>query len=57
MRKHDLSKLAAVIEEFQRDWPILVADEHLWQRFSSLLDDEELEEVLREFVVPVQHDG
>lgn len=54
MRQHDLSKLAAAIEELQRDWPLLVADEHLGPCFSSLLDDEELEEMLQEFIVPVQ---
>lgn len=53
MRQHDLSKLAAAIEELQRDWPLLVADEHLGPCFSSLLDDEELEEMLQEFIVPV----
>lgn len=57
MRKRDLSKLAAMIEEFQRDWPLLVADEHLGQHFSSLLQDEELKEVFHEFMVPVQRDG
>jgi hypothetical protein len=54
MRK-ELSKLAAVIEEFRRDWPIRAVDDSLVQQFSSLLDDEELEEVLHEFIVPVQH--
>jgi hypothetical protein len=56
MREFDVSRLAAVLEQLQRDWPILVADEHLGQRFLSLLDDEDLGEVLQEFFVPVQRD-
>jgi hypothetical protein len=41
-----------VLEELRRDWPILVADENLAHYFSALLNDEELEEVLQEFIAP-----
>jgi len=57
MRHHDLSRLAAALEELRRDWPILVSDEDLGPRFSALLDDEELGEVLHEFLAPVQRDS
>ena len=40
MRELAISRLAAVLEQLQRDWPLLVADEHLGQRFSFLLADE-----------------
>jgi hypothetical protein len=56
MRECNLSALAAVLKQLQRDWPILVADEHLGQRFLSLLDDEDLGEVLHDFCVPMQRD-
>jgi hypothetical protein len=52
----DLSNLAAVLEELRRDGRAPMAEHNLAQRFSSLLDDEELEEVFQEFMVPVQHD-
>jgi hypothetical protein len=52
MTKHAVSKLSARVDELRRDWPLLVADDDLGHRFSALLDDEELEELLEDFLVP-----
>jgi hypothetical protein len=57
MRESDVSRLAAVVKQLQRDWPVLVADEHLGQRFLSLLEEEDLGEVLQDFLVPMQRDA
>lgn len=57
MRESDVSRLAAVVKQLQRDWPILVADEHLGQHFLSLLQEEDLGEVLQDFLVPMQSDA
>ena len=52
MPKYAVSKLSARVEELRRDWPLLVANDDLGHRFSALLNDEELEELLQDFLVP-----
>ncbi len=52
MTKYAVSQLSARVEELRRDWPLLVADDDLGHRFSALLNDEELEELLEDFLVP-----
>jgi hypothetical protein len=54
MAVRELSRLAACIEELRRDWPVLIANEDLGQRFQTLLDDVGLKDVLEEvdFAVP-----
>ena len=48
MATRELSRLAACIEELQRDWPVLITDDDLGQRFHTLIDEAELKEVLDE---------
>ena len=48
MATRELSRLAACIEELQRDWPVLISNDDLGQRFQTMIDEVELKEVLDE---------
>ena len=48
MATRELSRLAACIEELQRDWPVLISNDDLGQRFQTMIDEAELKEVLDE---------
>ena len=50
-------RLAAPIEEPHGEGPLPFADDNFDERFYALLDDDDLEEVFREFLVPVQRGG
>ena len=57
MPKRYPSQPAAPIAQPQGDWPLLLASDEFDERFYALLDDDDLEEVFREFLVPVQRGG
>jgi hypothetical protein len=57
MPKHYPSELAVPSQEPQGDWPLLLACDDFDERFYALLDDHDLEEVFREFLVPVRRGG
>ena len=58
MPEVDHSSLTAALEQLQRDWPLLVADDDdLGERFLALFDDEDLGAVLADFMVPAKSDS
>jgi hypothetical protein len=56
MQEDNIPSSVTLIDELQQDQPILLAAGHLSHLFYSLLRDEELEEVLQEFIVPAHRD-
>ncbi len=51
MLHKDVFQLVVRIEELRRDWLMLLANDDLGPRFHTLLEDEEVEAVFREFKV------
>ncbi len=55
MNKYAVSKLSARVEELRQDWPLLIADDDVGYRFCDFLDDDELEQMLEDFIIPKPH--
>lgn len=55
MNKYSLLKLSARVEELRQDWPLRSADDDVGYRFCEFLDDDELEQMLEDFIIPKPH--
>jgi hypothetical protein len=52
MPAEDFVRLVVSIDERRRDWQTLLDDDELGLRFHALVEDAQLELVLREFRIP-----